>query len=251
MSTLDVAIAYDQVTHFYGEVCAIRSLTLEVPRGEVWAIVGLAGSGKSTALRIAAGLAEPTRGRVRILGSAPSPRNPSIAWLPQGVSFSRALTARDIVTFAACRKGLEPSVEETLATMGIAAAADWRIGLLPQHVVKRLALAIAWMGHPSVLIIDEPTDGLDAEGRALFGRRLERLRGAETVLLAMPMLGLLERVVDHVVELSGGATVGSYPLHPAISERAAPFVTPQPQLRPEAATVVPIEGYDGESVHLL
>jgi len=209
MDTADFAIEFSNVTKCYGPTFALRNLTLRVPPGEVWALTGNNGCGKSTIVRLAAGLIQPTEGEVCVLGRHPDGRgmemDPSVAYIPQGASFSKALTVRDIVRFAAHRKNLAiASEEEVLAMMGIAAAADWLVGLLPQHVVKRLALAVAFMSDPTLMLLDEPTMSLDREGRDILRRYLEESKGKRTVLLSTPFLGPLEPAVDVVVDLDNG-----------------------------------------------
>lgn len=209
-----IAIEFVKVSKFYGPTCALREFSLQLPAGQLWAITGNNGSGKSTVARIAGGVIRPDQGCVNVLGCHPDraslPSSLQISYLPQGVSFSKALTARDIVSFAAYRKKIDiPSVDQVLARMGIAAAADWLVGLLPHHIVKRLALALAFMGDPRLLILDEPTECLDREGRVMLERILESRHEDQSVLMMTPLLGTLEHVVDTVVELDNGETTAT------------------------------------------
>jgi Cu-processing system ATP-binding protein len=228
MNSGPVIIELDHATKFFGPTRALHDVTLQVKRGEALALVGYNGAGKSTAARLIAGVLEPTEGAVRVMGHAPDSRalqcSVDISWLPQGASYSKALTPRDIVTFAARRKRIFiESVEDVLDTMGIGGAADWLIGMLPNPILKRLSLAVAFMGEPHVLLLDEPTECLDREGRQMFAELVRHRASHQTLLMTTPVLGALEQVVDNIVELDNGEITSQRRVHHDASSLVPPF----------------------------
>lgn len=202
-------------------VHAVRDLDLRVHPGEVVALVGPNGAGKTTTLRLLLGFLRPDRGSVRILGNSAGSMAAcrSLGYVGERFRSYRYLTSRRLLRWLGSLSGveggrLESAITGELERLDLSAVADRRVGRLSQGELQRLGLAQALLHHPRVLILDEPTTGLDPEGRRRFVEilRAERDRGA-AVLLSSHVLAEVERVCDRVIILRSGRIVaeGSIP----------------------------------------
>jgi len=192
---------------------ALAGLTLDVPRGAAFGLIGLNGAGKTTFVKSLLGVVEPSAGELRVLGGAP--RDVSvrarIGYVPERLALPAALPARAYLRSVARLKGLgraDGDVARQLGRVGLAAEAHERIGRFSKGMRQRLALAAALLGAPELLVLDEPTDGVDPLGRAEIRRLLgeERERGA-TLLLNSHLLSETERMCDRIAILAGGRIV--------------------------------------------
>src|SRR5438105_258037 len=158
-------------------VVALRDLGLEIAPGEIYGLLGPNGSGKSTTLKIILGLIGPTRGSVRIFGrdnSAVAVRR-DIGFLPENACFHKFLTGAETLRFHAKLSGLsgcetKSRVAELLSTVGLARAADARLGTYSKGMLQRIGLAQALIHHPKILVLDEPTAAVDPAGSRDFHR---------------------------------------------------------------------------------
>ena len=179
-------IRFEAFGKSYGEHVAARDVDLEVGAGEVVALLGPNGSGKTTCLKAAAGLILPTSGRVLVDGvpaSRPEARR-SLSFLPQKVSFPEALTGREVVDFY---RGLRdvPAARslEVLRFASLNGAAARAVGTYSGGMVQRLGLAVAALPDGPLLLLDEPTAALDPEGlSAFYGLVEKRRREGKTIL---------------------------------------------------------------------
>jgi ABC-2 type transport system ATP-binding protein len=211
MSTL----SFHELTKRYGDVAALDGFTAVAMPGRVTAFVGPNGAGKTTALRILLGLAEPTSGSATIDGrryrDLTHPTRVVGAVLDQGFHPNR--TARNHLRIIARQAGVAPSqADELLHRFGLDGAARRRVGGYSLGMRQRLALASAVIGDPSVLILDEPLNGLDPDGIREMRRYLRSFadRGG-TVLLSSHLLSEVEAVADDLIVISQGrlAAAGS------------------------------------------
>lgn len=201
------AIELRGVDKTFGAVQALRGLTLEVRPGELTALLGPNGAGKTTAISLLLGLARPTRGEVRVLGG--NPQRPGVrsqvGAMPQESAIPLALTVREAVHLFASFYPQPLAVEQALALADLTSLAGRRAGALSGGQKRRLAFALAVVGNPAVLLIDEPTTGMDAGSRIAFWEAVSRLRGeGRTVLLTTHYLEEAERAADRVVVMNGG-----------------------------------------------
>ncbi|MBK5959166.1 ABC transporter ATP-binding protein [Rhodoplanes elegans] len=206
-------VALHGVAKRYGTVEAVRDVSLSAAAGECVALVGHNGAGKTTLMKLMLGLLHPTRGSVRVLGSDPDAGafavRRRIGFLPETIAFNPALTATEMLRFYA-RLKREPMrvVAPLLDRVGLAAAADRRIGTYSKGMRQRLGLAQALLGEPALLLLDEPTTGLDPALRGqLYGLIRDLVRGGATVLISTHALGELEGVADRVVILDRGVVL--------------------------------------------
>lgn len=207
-------------------VRAVDNLHLTVRAGEVVGLLGPNGSGKSTTLKAILGLVEPTAGTVRLWGQpASEPANRArLGYLPEEPTFPRHLTARELVTWHArlagrLQAGLATRVAAVLAEVGLADAADRRLGTYSKGMVQRAALAQALVHEPELLILDEPTSGLDPMAAAAWAAMIRGWQAqGRTVLLCSHLLAEVEQVCDRVVILHRGRTVAAGTLPELLTE---------------------------------
>ena len=206
------AIELDGVTKRFGDVTAVRDLSLQVEEGEVYGFLGPNGAGKSTTINMLLDFVRPSSGRVRVLGM--DAQGDSVAVrrrtgvLPEGYDVYTRLTGRKHVEFAARSKGVEVDVDSVLERVGIADAADRRADEYSKGMRQRLVLGMALVGDPDLLILDEPSSGLDPAGAKEMRDivRDEADRGT-TVFFSSHVLGQVEAVGDRVGILRGGELV--------------------------------------------
>lgn len=188
---------------------AVRGITFHVGRGEVFALLGTNGAGKTSTVELLEGLARPAGGRVRVLGLDPyadrDAVRPRTGVMLQEGGFSAELTVAETTRmWAACVSGARPR-REALALVGLEARADVRVKQLSGGERRRLDLALALLGEPEVLFLDEPTTGLDAEGRRDTWDLVRALRDAgTTVLLTTHYLEEAEALADRLAILHRG-----------------------------------------------
>jgi Cu-processing system ATP-binding protein len=203
------------LTKRYGALEAVRDVSFELQKGEVVALVGHNGAGKTTLLKLMLGLVHPSSGTVRVLGEDPAAgefaARRSVGYLPENVSFNAALTARELLTFYARLKDqpVAPALE-LLERVGLAAASRRRVGTYSKGMRQRLGLAQALIGQPQVLLLDEPTTGLDPALRLEFYDIVETLRSqGATVVLSSHALAELGERASRVVIMTRGRMVAN------------------------------------------
>ena len=193
---------------------AVGGISLAVPRGEIFALLGTNGAGKTSTVELLEGLARPTGGTVRVLGHDPYTERavvrPRIGVMLQEGGFPSDLTVAETVRmWAGCTTGARPA-GEALEMVGLADRAKVRIKQLSGGERRRLDLALALLGRPEVLFLDEPTTGLDAEGRRDTWELVRRLRDAgATVLLTTHYLEEAESLADRLAIMHKGRIVTS------------------------------------------
>jgi len=193
----------------YGDHVAVQGVSLELRGGERIALVGHNGAGKSTLIKLMLGLIRPTAGTVLVLGEDPARRAATksrsrIGYLPENVALQPSMTGEELLAFYARLKHQPVAANpKILSRVGIAHAAHRRIATYSKGMRQRLALAQALIGDPRVLLLDEPTTGLDPALRQTFYSIVQELsaRGA-TVLLSSHALSELETQTDRVIVMN-------------------------------------------------
>lgn len=201
------------VSKTFGAVTALDGLSLQAPRGGVFGVLGPNGAGKSTLFRILLGLVRPTAGETRLLG-APAGDIKALRRIGAVIETPRFLpwlTARETLTMLALASGeASPDSDRWLARVGLTEAADRKVHGFSVGMKQRLALAAALITRPELLILDEPTSGMDPAGiqdmRALMRELADR--DGVTVILASHQLDEVQRVCDRVAILDRGKLVG-------------------------------------------
>ena len=219
-------ISFRAFSKSYGTLAAVRSLDLEIGAGEVVALLGPNGSGKTTSLKAAAGLVAPTSGEV-LLAGRPA-RDPGarqiLSFLPQRVSFPESLSGREVLEFYRALRGVDtPRVDDVLRFAALNGSGARPVGQYSGGMVQRLGLAVAMLPDTPVLLLDEPTAALDPDGLcAFYGLVGRRRHEGKTVLFTSHHLGDVERLADRFAVLVGGrlaATLTARELQDRLAER--------------------------------
>ena len=206
------AIELDGVTKRFGDVTAVRDLSLRVETGEVYGFLGPNGAGKSTTINMLLDFVRPSSGDVRVLGMDAQADSVAVrrrtGVLPEGYDVYTRLTGRKHIDFAARSKDVEVDADVVLERVGIADAADRRADEYSKGMRQRLVLGMALVGDPDLLVLDEPSSGLDPAGAKEMRDivRDEADRGT-TVFFSSHVLGQVEAVCDRVGILRGGELV--------------------------------------------
>src|SRR5688572_25917505 len=208
-----LAIDLHDVAKIYkGKVHALQGIEMQVRRGEVFGLLGPNGAGKSTLVKIMMSVVRPTRAVGTILGKPVAHKATlgRIGYLPENHRFPRYLTGRQTLDFFGAmakvnRATRKRRAAELLDVVGMTAAADRRIATYSKGMAQRIGLAQALMNDPDLVVLDEPTDGVDPEGRRDIREVLVRLRSqGKTVFVNSHLLGELEMVCDRVAILVAG-----------------------------------------------
>ncbi|MFC8763515.1 ABC transporter ATP-binding protein [Streptomyces sp. NPDC057193] len=191
---------------------AVRGISFTVPRGEIFALLGTNGAGKTSTVELLEGLAAPSAGTARVLGHDPyrerAAVRPRIGVMLQEGGFPSDLTVAETVRmWAGCTSNARP-IAEALAATGLTGREKVRVKQLSGGERRRLDLALALLGRPEVLFLDEPTTGLDAEGRRDTWDLVRALRdGGTTVLLTTHYLEEAETLADRLAIMHAGRIV--------------------------------------------
>lgn len=200
------------LTKRFGDVTALHDVDLSVKQGEIFGFLGPNGAGKSTTIDILLDFVRPTAGTARVFGLEVQQESVSVrkrtGVLPDGYEVYERLTGRKHVQFAIDSKEATEDAGTILERVGLGPAADRRAGDYSQGMRQRLVLAMALVGKPDLLILDEPTTGLDPNGAREVRRIIqeERDRGA-TVFFSSHVLSQVEAVCDRIAILDRGRIV--------------------------------------------
>ncbi|MCZ4123970.1 ABC transporter ATP-binding protein [Streptomyces sp. H39-S7] len=195
-----------------GQFEAVRGVTFTVARGELFALLGTNGAGKTSTVEVLEGLARPSGGQVRVLGHDPYRERalvrPRVGVMLQEGGFPSDLTVAETARmWAGCTSGARP-VGEALDMVGLGTRHKVRVKQLSGGERRRLDLSMALLGRPEVLFLDEPTTGLDAEGRHETQRLVRELRDqGTTVLLTTHYLEEAEDLADRLAIMRDGQIV--------------------------------------------
>jgi ABC-2 type transport system ATP-binding protein len=204
------------LTKLYGEHAAVDSVGLTVWRGEVYGFLGPNGAGKTTTLRMLLGLVRPTSGTATVLGRPPG--TPAavadIGALVEGPGFFPYLGGRDNLRVLARYRGLgDDDVERVLQRVDLAARGGDKFKSYSMGMKQRLGVAAALLGDPQLLILDEPTNGLDPAGVNDMRRLVADLSAAgQTVLLSSHLLAEVQEICDRVGVISRGRLITEAPV---------------------------------------
>ncbi|MGZ4983870.1 MAG: ABC transporter ATP-binding protein [Chthoniobacterales bacterium] len=196
-------------------IVAVRDLSLSVAPGQVYGLLGPNGSGKSTTLKIILGLVSPTRGQAKIFGrdSSRVASREAVGFLPESPYFPKYLTAQETLHFYGKLCGLrghdlKKRAAELLELVGLTSAKDRRLGGFSKGMLQRIGLAQALVHEPRLVVLDEPTAGVDPAGsREIRNLILDLKRRGITVLLSSHLLEQVQEVCDRIGILANGVLV--------------------------------------------
>lgn len=186
----------------YGDVVAVRDLSFHVQRGELYALLGTNGAGKTSTLEVVEGHRRAASGTVRIFGDSPRDRRsvrPRMGMMLQESGFSPDLTVRESVGLIGALSGRRDEVDRVLGIAGLVRRADTRVSQLSGGEKRRLDFATAVFGAPDLVILDEPTTGLDIQSRDALWAAVDRLRDAgSTIVLTTHYLEEAQQRADRI-----------------------------------------------------
>ncbi len=204
------AVDLQHLTKRYGKVTAVDDLSLQIAPGEIVAFLGPNGAGKTTTIDMLLGLARPDSGEVRVYGRAPidAVARGDISAVMQSGGLLRDFTVEETVVFTASLYAATRPVREVLERAGIAHIATRRVGKCSGGEQQRLRFAMALLSDPRLLVLDEPTTGMDVEGRREFWSAIRRdtTRG-RTILFATHYLDEADAHADRIVLVRQGRIV--------------------------------------------
>jgi ABC-2 type transport system ATP-binding protein len=211
------ALDFTGVSKHFGGRYALRGVSFSLPSGSALGLLGPNGAGKTTALRLLLGFTAPSEGSLRVRGLAPE--DPAsrigVAYLPERLKLPARMGVRRFLCLHGTLAGLlgaelEREVDAALELTGIADRADDRIGSLSKGLAQRVGFAQAFLGRPQLLLLDEPTTGLDPIGvrDARNWIQSARERGC-SVLMSSHVLSEVERVCDRIAIVNEGQIVAS------------------------------------------
>jgi ABC-2 type transport system ATP-binding protein len=205
-----MVIELDRLTKRYGPLTALDSLSLTIPPGETLGLLGPNGAGKTTTIRLLAGLAQPDGGTVRVGGldpwTSPEAVRRQMGVLPDGAAlYDRLTVIQNLRLFAGLYGVPGARVGEALTAMGIGDLGGRRVGALSKGQRQRVALARAMLHRPAVLVLDEPTAGLDPAATAAFHELIRSLKAqGVTIVLASHDKAEVDALCDRVAILDRG-----------------------------------------------
>lgn len=214
---MTAAVLIEKLQKRYGDVAAVKDVSLQIEPGEIFGLLGPNGAGKTTTLRCLCTLTQPDAGRLEVAGisvtEAPKAVRQQLGYVAQEVALDKMLTGRELLELHAALYHLPPAVipariTQVLELLGIIDWADRKTGTYSGGIRKRLDLAAGLLHQPQVLVLDEPTVGLDIESRVAVWQFLRHLRSQGiTILLTSHYLEEVDALADRVAIIDQGTVI--------------------------------------------
>ena len=215
----------------YGELDALSSMTMSLNEGEVLGLFGHNGAGKTTMMKLILGVISPSKGKVEVMGMAPDSKEAwhcrsKVGYLPENVSFYEQLTGLEVLTYFAKLKGFsKKQAIDLLEQVGITHAMKRQVKTYSKGMRQRLGLAQAFIGEPKLLLLDEPTVGLDPIATRDFYKTVDQLKSnGSSVILCSHVLPGVEQHIDRAMILSAGKLLAMGTLGELRQQAALPVV---------------------------
>jgi ABC-2 type transport system ATP-binding protein len=216
---MTAAISVEHLQKSYGPVEAVKDVSLTIQPGEIFGLLGPNGAGKTTLIRCLCTLAQPDRGSISVSGvdalADPRSARQRLGYVAQAVAIDKMLTGRELLELQAAlyhlpRRDIAVRVTAALTLLGLNEYADQRLGTYSGGLQKRLDLAAGLLHRPDVLVLDEPTVGLDIESRSAVWQFLRELREqGTTVLITSHYLEEIDALADRVAILDRGSVIAT------------------------------------------
>ncbi|WP_076412243.1 ABC transporter ATP-binding protein [Shewanella sp. UCD-KL12] len=210
-----LAVTGRNIRHEFGHFLALDDVSFDLPQGQTMALLGHNGAGKSTLIKILLGLITPMGGEIDILGRKVTQQSARadlrIGYLPENVSFYDKLTGEEILTYFAELKGVSASkVSELIEEFGLEYAKGRQLKTYSKGMAQRLGFAQAILSEPELLLLDEPTVGLDPAASQFLYAKIDELKQQGTaVIVCTHELSLIENNIDHALILARGKSLAS------------------------------------------
>jgi ABC-type multidrug transport system ATPase subunit len=209
------ALRFEGIRKRYGSIQALDGLSLEVPRGSIFGLVGPNGAGKTTAFAIMCGFLRPDSGAVSILGEGrfnPRHHRGRITALPQDAALGRDLTVVDLLSYLGRLQGIprgqiRTEVERILKLVDLTDRAKSRAKTLSHGMLRRLGIGQAFLGNPEIVLLDEPTNGLDPRQAHEIRQFIAAQRGARAIIVSSHNLHEIETICDRLALIDHGRLV--------------------------------------------
>ncbi len=215
----------------YQQLDALQSVSMTLNEGEVLGLFGHNGAGKTTMMKLILGVVSPSAGKVEVMGMAPDSKEAwhmraKVGYLPENVSFYDQLTGLEVITYFARLKGFDKKhAIALLEQVGVAHAMKRQVKTYSKGMRQRLGLAQAFIGQPKLLLLDEPTVGLDPIATADFYQTVDKLKTQGTsVILCSHVLPGVEQHIDRAMILSAGKVLAMGTLAELRQQASLPVV---------------------------
>lgn len=214
---MTAAIRYHKISKRFGRIKALDSVTFEVPEHSIFGLLGPNGAGKTTLLSITTNFLKAHAGSVEVLGinvCAISRLQGRLSVFPQDAQFQRNMPILDQLIFFRLLDGRSRSqarsdVLNTLEMVGLGSMAKRRVGTLSHGMIKRLGIAQAFLGQPEVILLDEPTAGLDPANARQIRDLIKKLQFQATIMISSHNLAEIQELCDHIAILDNGRLIKS------------------------------------------
>ena len=211
------AVLIENLGKSYGEVQAVKDISFTVQPGEIFGLLGPNGAGKTTTIRCLCTLAKPDAGKIEVGGinaiASPKMVRQRLGYVAQEVAIDKVLTGRELLKLQAAlyhlpKKTISDRIQQLVEVLGLQSYADNKTGTYSGGIRKRLDLAAGLLHQPEVLVLDEPTVGLDIESRMVVWKFLRELRGAgTTVLITSHYLEEIDALADRLAIIDQGVVI--------------------------------------------
>ncbi len=218
-----VVIQVQGLTRYYGKLCAVRDISFEVHRGEVFGLLGSNGAGKSTTIKMLCGLLKPTRGSVSVAGvdlaRKPLQAKAMLGYLPENPVLYDRLTGMEMLELVGALRKLSPKLLQQRAkyyseALGLGGQMQSEVGTYSKGMRQKLAIAMTLVHDPEVVLLDEPAAGLDPRYTRLLKEWVRNLsQGGHTVLLSTHITEMASSLCDRIAVIDHGRllSVGTVP----------------------------------------
>ncbi|MEC7930597.1 MAG: ABC transporter ATP-binding protein [Candidatus Thermoplasmatota archaeon] len=218
-----VVIQVQGLTRYYGKLCAVRDISFEVHRGEVFGLLGSNGAGKSTTIKMLCGLLKPTRGSVSVAGvdlaRKPLQAKAMLGYLPENPVLYDRLTGMEMLELVGALRKLSPRLLQQRAkyyseALGLGGQMQSEVGTYSKGMRQKLAIAMTLVHDPEVVLLDEPAAGLDPRYTRLLKEWVRNLsQGGHTVLLSTHITEMASSLCDRIAVIDHGRllSVGTVP----------------------------------------